>query len=184
MATKIFGLDISSPYIKIKGNTMTQNERDAKLLDFARLWLAHDGLWFLAVEQKYGLEAAIELDRIAWAGFAPIEAKRIMERLNLKPGGGISVLIKALSERMYALLNEQETTEVDDKRAIFAMKRCRVQETRRRKGLPPFPCKEVGKVEFTEFAKAIDPQIKTRCLSCPPDDYNGEFWCKWEFMIE
>jgi len=162
---------------------MNQNESDAKLLDFAKLWLAHDGLWFLAVEQKFGLEAAIELDKIAWSGFALIEAKRIMERLNLKPGGGIAALVKALSERMYALLNEQEATEVDNHRAIFAMKNCRVQETRRRKNLPPFPCKEVGLVEFTEFARTIDPRIKTRCLGCPPDEYNCEFWCKWEFTL-
>jgi hypothetical protein len=73
---------------------------------------------------------------------------------------------------------------LDDKRAIFTMKRCRVQETRKRKNLPDFGCKEVGVAESTESAKAIDPRIKTRCLGCPPDKYNGEFWCKWEFTIE
>lgn len=163
---------------------MNQNNLDAKLTDFAKLWLAHDGLWFLAIEQKYGLEAAIEIDRMAWSGFAPIEAKRIMKRLNIAPGGGIGALAKAFPERMYALLNEQHLEIVTDKKAIFTMKHCRVQETRRRKGLPDFPCKDVGVAEFTEFAKAIDPRIKTKCLGCPPDKYNGEFWCKWEFTIE
>lgn len=28
-------------------------------------WLAHDGLWFRAVEDKYGLDAATEVDRTA-----------------------------------------------------------------------------------------------------------------------
>ena len=28
----------------------------------AKNWLAHDGCWFLAAEEQYGLEAAIELD--------------------------------------------------------------------------------------------------------------------------
>jgi hypothetical protein len=163
---------------------MNHNDLNAKLADFAKLWLAHDGLWFLAIEQKYGLKVAIEIDRIAWSQFAPIEAKRIMKRLGIVAGGGIPALAKALSERMYALLNDQEITEIDDRHVIFAMKSCRVQEARKRKNLPLFPCKEVGRAEFTEFAKAIDPRIQTRCLGCPPDKYTGEFYCKWEFVIE
>ncbi|NQT65845.1 MAG: hypothetical protein HQ554_06670, partial [FCB group bacterium] len=30
--------------------------------DFAKNWLAHDGLWFQQVEKNYGIEKAIELD--------------------------------------------------------------------------------------------------------------------------
>ena len=33
------------------------------LEDQAKNWLAHDGLWFLAVEKQFGMEKAIELDR-------------------------------------------------------------------------------------------------------------------------
>jgi hypothetical protein len=33
---------------------------------FARNWLAHDGCWFVAAEEKLGLESAIELDARAW----------------------------------------------------------------------------------------------------------------------
>jgi hypothetical protein len=155
-----------------------------KLDDFAKLWLAHDGLWFQAVEQKYGIKAAIELDGVAWSQFSPVEAKRIMERCGIKVGGGIESLIKALPERLYGLLNKQEVLEADDKHAIFVMKTCRVQDARRRKNLNPFPCKDVGIIEYSEFAKAIDPRIQTKCLHCPPDEYNGEFWCKWEFTIK
>jgi hypothetical protein len=36
------------------------------LEDAAKNWLAHDGLWFLAAEEKFGMEMAIELDRRAW----------------------------------------------------------------------------------------------------------------------
>ena len=58
-----------------------------ELLDFigdlAKNWLAHDGLWFQAVEQRFGMDIAIELDRKAWETFTVIEAKRIKKRLNL-----------------------------------------------------------------------------------------------------
>jgi hypothetical protein len=158
--------------------------KDKKLEDFAKLWLAHDGLWFQAVEEKYGIDAAIEMDKEAWSKFSPIEAKRIMERLDIKPGGGIQALIKALGERLYERINEQEVVEADDEHAIFMMKACRVQDARRRKNMTPFPCKEVGIVEYSQFARTIDPRIKTECITCPPDSYNGEYWCMWEFSID
>jgi len=160
------------------------DKNDKKLIDFAKLWLAHDGLWFQAVEQKFGLKAAIELDKAAWSKFSPIEAKRIMKRLGLKEGGGIEALLAALGERLYERINEQEVIEADEEHAMFIMKACRVQDARRRKNMKPFPCKEVGIVEYTKFAETIDPHIKTRCVHCPPDEYNGEYWCKWEFSID
>ena len=163
---------------------MHQDKPKDKLTDFAKLWLAHDGLWFQVIEEKYGLKAAIELDKAAWNKFSPIEAKRIMRRLNLRENGGIKALLRALPERLYAEINEQEVVEVNDERAVFMMKTCRVQDARHRKKLPPFPCKEVGLIEYTQFAAAIDPRIKTECLVCPPDKYNGEFWCLWEFKLD
>jgi hypothetical protein len=158
--------------------------KDKLIEDFAKLWLAHDGLWFQAVEGKFGLDTAIELDGVAWSRFSPIEAKRIMARLGREPGGGLDLLEEALGQRLYAVLNKQRVVDRTEKKLLFEMNSCRVQDARRRKNLPSFPCKEVGIIEYSTFAATIDPRIKTRCLRCPPDDYNGEYWCRWEFTID
>jgi hypothetical protein len=60
---------------------------------------------------------------------------------------------------------------------------CRVQETRRRKGLADFPCKSVGIVEFETFARTVDPRLSTTCVHCPPDAPEGKY-CAWEFCID
>jgi hypothetical protein len=159
-------------------------EPDDLLRDAALNWLAHDGLWFRAVEERYGMEAAIELDKIAWASFTVIEAKRIMKRAGLEPGGGIPALVAALGSRLYARINDQEVTEVSATRCVLRMKSCRVQEARRRQGLDSFPCKPVGAVEYAGFARTVDDRIKTACLSCPPDAKSPDAWCVWEFTIE
>jgi hypothetical protein len=153
------------------------------LIDAAKNWLAHDGLWFRAVEEKFGMEAAMELDKKSWEKFTVIEAKRIMKRLNLAPGGGIPALIQALKFRLYAFINVQEVLEASENRCVFRMNRCRVQEARQRQGLPDFPCKSVGIVEYSGFARTIDPRIQTRCLTCPPDPHPPNVWCAWEFFI-
>ncbi len=160
------------------------DKKDVLINDFARLWLAHDGLWFQAVESEYGIEAAIKLDGMAWSRFSPIEAGRILKRLGKEPGGGLDLLEEALKQRLYAFINDQRMVEKSDKRLVFEMTGCRVQEARQRKGLAPFPCKEVGVIEYDSFAREIDSRIDTGCLHCPPDDYNGKYWCRWEFTID
>jgi len=163
---------------------LSKDELIAIILDDAKNWLAHDGLWFQAVEKRYGLDIAIAADTDAWEKFTVIEAKRIMARLGLEPGGGIPALIECLKHRLYARLNLQQALEVTDTRAVFRMVDCRVQSARKRKGLADFPCKSVGIVEYGEFARTIDPRIETRCLACPPDAHPEDFWCAWEFTLK
>ena len=154
------------------------------IVDDAKNWLAHDGLWFQAIERRYGMDAAVDADIEAWRYFTVIEAKRIMVRLEMEPGGGIPALVECLKHRFYARLNLQESIEQTDTRVVFRMLDCRVQSARKRKGLADHPCKSVGVVEYGEFAKAIDPRISTRCIACPPDPHPEEFWCAWEFTLQ
>lgn len=153
------------------------------LEDAAKNWLAHDGLWFQAVERSYGIEAAMELDAEAWERFTVIEARRIMQRHGIQPGGGLPALADALGLRLYAHINEQTIIRVDDRTLRFEMNDCRVQSARRRKGLPDFPCKPVGLVEYAGFASEIDARIRTRSLTCPPDPHPDDHWCAWEFTL-
>jgi len=154
------------------------------LVDTSKNWLAHDGLWFQAVEKKFGIDTAIELDARAWEQFTQIEAKRIMKRLDIKPGGGIQALIQALKFRLYAYVNIQEITEVSKNHCVFRMVNCRVQEARKRKNLPDFPCKSVGIIEYSYFAKTIDQRIRTKCIACPPDPHPKDYYCCWEFSLK
>jgi len=153
------------------------------LEDASKNWLAHDGLWFQAAERHYGIQVAIQLDAEAWERFTVIEAKRIMERHGIEAGSGLKALEKALGFRLYANINVQSTTWLDENTLRFEMNDCRVQSARHRKGLPDFPCKSVGVVEYAGFARTIDPRIQTRCIACPPDPHPDAFVCAWEFTI-
>lgn len=163
---------------------LTREELLRALAAFARNWLAHDGCWFLAAEERLGLEAAIALDARAWERFAAAEARRILETFGVPAGGGLEALERALSLRMYAIVNTQHVEWSSDRtRLCFVMDRCRVQDARHRKGLPDFPCRPVGTVEFATFARTVDSRIATRCLHCPPDAPEGAA-CAWEFVLE
>ncbi len=153
------------------------------LEDAAKNWLAHDGLWFLAVEATHGMERAIEHDATAWERYTVIEAKRIMKRHGIEPGSGLDGLEKALAFRLYAHLNVQEVIDRTPESFVFRMNECRVQRARHRDGRPDFPCKPVGLVEYAGFAKTIDPRIRTECIRCPPDEHPDDHFCAWRFSI-
>lgn len=163
--------------------TMGREELLRALEMFAKNWLAHDGCWFLAAEEQFGIETAIDLDARSWARFAAVEARRIMATFDIPPHGGLPALEKALGLRLYGVVNAQCVEWSEDRQRLrFFMDECRVQQARERKGLPAFPCKQVGLVEFETFAKTVDPRITTKCLRCPPDAPEGQY-CGWEFTL-
>ncbi|MFH1157056.1 MAG: DUF6125 family protein [Pseudomonadota bacterium] len=147
-------------------------------------WLANDGIWFQAVEHQYGMNDAKRCNDSCWTRYSPFEAKRIKELLGLPDQGGIPALKKALAFRMYALINRQSIEDVDDNTIIFRMNDCRVQAARKRKGLPDYPCKSVGLVEYPYFAAAIDSRIITECVGCPPDHHPETWFCAWKFTLK
>ena len=77
--------------------TMSRDELLQALKAFARNWLAHDGCWFLAAEERFGMATAIELDAAAWKRFAVVEARRLIELFGVPHGGGLQALRRALS---------------------------------------------------------------------------------------
>ena len=64
------------------------------------------------------------------------------------------------------------------------MNECRVQVARNRKGLPDFPCRQVGEIEYSYFAETIDPRIKTQCIFCLDVCETVDAFCRWEFVLE
>jgi hypothetical protein len=151
---------------------------------YAKNWLAHDGCWFLSVEEKYDIQEAIDIDRESWCKFTVIEAKRLLEFLELGVQSGVDGLAKALKFRLYATINEDKIEILNKDSIIYFVKTCRVQQARRKKGLQDFPCKSVGIVEYTLFAKTIDVRFETECLSCPPDINDKNYYCIWKFSLK
>lgn len=154
-----------------------------KLIEiYSKNWLAMDGVWFQSIEQKFGIDEAIEHDKNAWRRFTEIEAKRIKTFLNLPDRSGIEELKKALSFRFYANINDDEII-LKDNVLIYRTLDCRVQNARKEKGMAYHPCKSVGLIEYTYFAKIIDDRFKCEAISCYPEITDITCNCSWKFTL-
>ena len=145
--------------------------------------LTVDGLWFVNVEEKFGLGTAIEIDKKVWGRYGVTEARRLKRVLNITEQG-IPALVKALNFQIWVPAMEYEFQEVTEKKAVFNITDCTVQRARIRHNRPEFECKPVGEALFAPFAATIDPRIEMRCLMCPPDDHPKDIWCSWEFQLK
>lgn len=148
----------------------------------AKNWLANDGIWFQTVEQSGGMDEAKRCNDSCWGQFSPVEAHMVKRFLGLGAQPGLDGLKTALGFRIYESINVQSVVK-EGNGVVLYMNQCRVQEARNRKGLPDYPCKSAGLVEYTYFARTIDPRIKTECLGCPPDQHPKEWYCAWRFTL-
>lgn len=149
---------------------------------YSKNWLALDGVWFQSVEKKLGMDEIVIHDKEAWSRFTVIEARRIRDFLRLPENSGLEGLQKALSMRFYANLNDDEFIRRGNT-LIYRMVDCRVQSARTRKGMELHPCKAVGIIEYSEFARTIDSRISCHCLSRCPDITDESCCCAWEFTL-
>lgn len=163
-------------------NKYTKEELIELIEIYSKNWLAMDGVWFQSIEQKSGMDEAMYHDAEAWRRFTVIEAKRIKEFLKLPDNSGVEGLAEALKLRFYANINEDKI-EIDGNTLIYTSVNCRVQRARERKGMPFHPCKSVGIIEYSGFAKVIDERFACECVSCYPDITDKSCCCKWKFTI-
>ena len=154
---------------------------DLFFLQIRNVWRV-DGLYFLGIEDKFGTEAATEIDAGCWETMGRIEARHLKDLLEIKEINPKS-LIHILRNTSWALDILEKETEITERKAFFRVTKCGTQLTRIKKGLEVFPCKRVRFGYLKSFAQELNPKIETICKICPPDKRPPNLWCEWEFRF-
>lgn len=72
---------------------------DRQIADyFHRSYTAVDGLWFVKLEEEYGFDKALEVDRRVWEVLPKIQARKLKSLLN--EGEGMSALVECLTTKL------------------------------------------------------------------------------------
>ncbi|MEA3457371.1 MAG: DUF6125 family protein [Candidatus Thermoplasmatota archaeon] len=158
-----------------------------KLADFVFMHLrdmwAVDGLYYLGIEKEFGTEPATEIDRKVWEVMGKIEARKLKKLFEIS-GNDITSMINALRLSGWTLDLEDKEIDVKKDKTILRNIKCRVQNTRIKKGLTEFGCKPVRWGFLKAFAKEFNEDIEVKCNVCPPDEHPDDLWCEWEFAMK
>jgi hypothetical protein len=151
-------------------------------MQIRNIW-SEDGLYFLEIERKFGLETAVEIDKNVWAVMGKLEAQRLKKVMDIS-ADGISGLFEALKHTSWWLDLENKEFNLEENRAMIRNRDCRVHKRRKEKGLPEFDCKSVRWGFLKNFVREFSPNIEVDCHLCPLDPHPADIWCEWEFIIK
>jgi len=87
---------------------------------FKRSYFAVDGLWFMKVEDVYGFDKALKIDKSVWEVLPKIQARKVRELLSIS-GEGIEPLFSALRLKLEA---EDYRYHMDQKAGVIEITDC------------------------------------------------------------
>ena len=146
---------------------------------YAQLLLTVDGLWFMGIERAKGVDDAIKFDKEVWRQFGVLEAHRMKKFLEMDSIKTVEDVCKiVLLSPMWVSVGPK--AEIQNSRCFLSVTNCHPQKSRIKQGLGEFPCKSLGAAYFEGFAPTLNPDLKYRCVFCPPDEHPEDVWCKWE----
>lgn len=151
-------------------------------MQLRNLW-AVDGLYFLEIEKRLGTKTAVTIDEHVWGVMGKIEARKLKELLGITQND-IPSMMTALLYSTWAMDLENKEVVIQKDHAVIRNIKCRVQNTRKSKGLEEFECKPVRFGFLKTFAKEFNPKIIVNCTVCPPDKHPETLWCEWEFTYK
>ena len=145
----------------------------------AQLMLTIDGLWFVEAEKIMGIDQAMKLDQGIWRQFGSLEANRMKKFLGKESVKTLEDVCKiVLLSPMWVSVGPQ--AEIQNDGCYLSVTNCLPQKARIKRGLSELPCKSMGTAYFEGFAPALSPNLKFKCIFCPPDKHPNDVWCKWE----
>lgn len=142
---------------------------------------AIDGVWFMAVEKKYGLEAAIELDIEAWKNYGYVIFKRAAKKLGIRLDPESPPDLETVGILFDTLCRidgtEFNVSVPDENTMLFKILHCPWYENLSRSGrLEVVPCEKVDNAIFAYYIGKLDPSLRLETVHSRP---RGDRFCEW-----
>ncbi len=148
---------------------------------YARMYLAVDGFWYLAVKDRAGNDAALACDIAVWRKHCIYEMRRVTEALNIH-GNDVPTLMKALQFVPFVQTTDYRIETGRDS-ARFTVLQCPVLSALEKEGQGREAqiCRIVELGMLQGYADFISPDIKVSCVQAPPRQDKAGVCCIWDF---
>ena len=178
--------DYSGPYqpnLKLEDFSKEALIRLVRL--YSRFYLVMDGFWYLAVKENINNEQALTCDLWAWEKMTKYEVKHLTKAMNIH-GDDVATLMKIFQVVPWLQGLRPEVELVDRNHGLLTINQCTTLEALEKEGGDRIKeiCGIVDPMVFTQYAKAINPNMQAKAVKLPPRQSQEELCCQWEFALE
>jgi hypothetical protein len=151
---------------------------------YAKLYMAMDGFWYLAVKERVGGKQALACDIKVWEDMVKYEVVMIRRQLKIK-GSDITSLMKVTQLCPWFQLTLSRIEIEDSSRATLTVAYCPTLESLENKGEVTeyetcnVVCRRINEI----IASLFSPEIEVKCLKLPPRESRDDICCQWEFRL-
>ena len=159
------------------------------LAELVNTWVknywTNQSYWMVFTEERFGFQAAAEMDQKVFSKTAPAQAHRIKRIFEL--GDDIQALaatLKFTAPQWVSAGFEWEFTEVTEQSLTMVIHKCPMGAYRKSNNLELLPCKEGSSSLYINLARAINEKFQVSCLHAHPDPPKEGVMCEWKFVLE
>lgn len=152
---------------------------------YARLFFAMDGLWYLALMESFGEEAATEIDLRVWDKYARYEAKRLLPLMNIA-SDDLSEFPTVFALSPWFSQLEHVFTKEDNNTLTLTVLECPSMEAMKREGSGREKtfCSDVEPQLLQMVVQAFHPRAKVYPVELPLKETADGICCRWRFVIQ
>ncbi len=140
-----------------------------------------DSFWYIYLTEMFDEATADRVNEKVWGRVPALAVRDLVKRFNIQERG-LKGFVKAMHYWPWHILVGYHIEERPEE-VIITVPSCPTQEARLKRNLPEYHCKEMHRLEFDSFARAIDDRIETACVFAPPDPHPPDMVCKWRFFL-
>lgn len=146
-----------------------------------RALTAIDGLWFLAVERRYGFDEALRMDLDVWSSYGLIQLKRVSKALGISLNHDSPPELEDIGVLLEAVCSidgtECESQITNPRTMIFTVHKCPWWDNLKRSGRHEvIPCETIDNSIFAKWLKNVDPSLSFEITKSMP---KGAQACEW-----
>ncbi len=158
----------------------------AKLLKvYSGLYYSLDGFWYVAVMNRFGDDAAFELDLWAWKKQTKRELDQLTKLFKIE-GKDVATVMKAFQVKPWWLGLEHNIELKDNKHAVLTVTGCSLLTALEKegRGRESRICRGAEATILKYIAEYFNPAIEVTGLQVPPRERKDGICCQWEFKLD
>lgn len=152
---------------------------------YSRLFLAMDGLWYLAIKELVNEDMATEADLWVWDKYARYEAKRLPPLVKAE-GDDLARFATAFGySPWFSNLNHGFTREGDNTLTLTVYDCPSLDGMKREgEGRERAFCSQVEQKLLEMVARTFNPRVKVTPVELPLKPTEDSICCRWRFVLE